>query len=206
MNKPEIASAALRRDPPPETGLAPLQLRLSVSDPEVRAELLQRTEGPQRDEYALTALRVGVLALRQAGGMVDAQRIRSEGERLVEAVDGRLREHAASLNKTLEKELKAYFDPGSGHFPQRVQDLVGEKGKLTQVLMENVAGDNSALARQLAAAVGKDSPLMKHLSPRQQDGLVDTITRLAEEKLEAQGRKLLGEFDLNNENGALKRL
>lgn len=206
MSKPETASAALRRDPPPETGLAPLTLRLAVSDPEVKAELLQRAEGEERNEYALTALRVGVLALRQAGGLVDAQRLKAEGERLITDVEGRLNAHAQGLNKALEKELKAYFDPASGHFPLRVQELVGENGKLAQVLKEHVAGDTSVLARQLAAAVGKDSPLMKHLTPGQQDGLVATIAQLAEAKLEAQGRKLLGEFDLNNESGALKRL
>ncbi|MCF6227252.1 MAG: hypothetical protein L3J82_01135, partial [Planctomycetes bacterium] len=201
MSQPDIpvANRAVVR---PEIGIA---LTLSVTDPEVVAELNSR-EGVDRDKYALTALRVGVLALRAAGGVVDAAKLKSEGERLIHEVEKRLTAHSTQLDKDLDGELEKYFDPDSGHFQKHVSDLVSEDGKLVRMLKSHVEGDNSVLARQLAMAVGKDSELMKHLSPENKDGLIQTITRVAEERLEEQSKKVLGEFDLNNDNGALNKL
>lgn len=182
-----------------------MHLTFSVLDPDVIAEVQRRAEGPQREEYLRTAMRIGVLALRQAGGTLDGQTLRNEGERLVEQVEGRLREHASTLNKAVEKELKAYFDPSSGHFQQRVKALVSDDGELARVLKAHL-GDNGTLAQQLARSVGENSPLMKHLSPEQKDGLIAAITSIAKEQLELQSSKVLGEFDLNNPKGALVRL
>jgi hypothetical protein len=47
---------------------------------------------------------------------------------------------------------------------------------------------------------------MKYLSPQQKDGLIENIAALAESRLDAQSKKVLSEFDLNNEGSALKRL
>ena len=41
---------------------------LTITDPEVISELHAKQEGAERDEYALGALRLGVLALKQARG------------------------------------------------------------------------------------------------------------------------------------------
>ena len=45
-----------------------MEKRKAVQDAEVAHELLQRAEGRERDLYATQALRLGVLALRQASG------------------------------------------------------------------------------------------------------------------------------------------
>ncbi len=203
MPNPPSSTAALRRTQDPEAELG-LLLNLRVTDPEVLREL-QTREGADREAYALTALRVGVLALRQAGGVVDAQKLKSEGDRLVTEVERRLERYTGELDRTLQSELSKYFaDDGKLH--DRVKALTSHDGELARVLKLHVDGDNSALARQLAEAVGKNSPLMKYLSPDQQDGLIATIARVAEERLEQQSKKVLSEFDLNNEDSALKRL
>lgn len=203
MPEPIAPKAALRREPPIEVAM---HLTFSVQDPDVIAEVQRRAEGPQREEYLRTALRIGVLALRQAGGTIDAETVRKEGELLVKEVEKRLSTHAQSLGNKIETELSMYLDPESGHFQQRVRELVAADGKLAGLLRSHVEGDTSTLAKQLAAAVGQSSPLMKHLDPDNKQGLVETITRIAEARLEAQSKKVLGEFDLNNEQGALKRL
>lgn len=200
----DAPKAELRRTPPGDVGSV-ISLTLAVTDPEVVYELQQR-KGEERNRYAMTALRVGVLALRQAGGFVDAQKLQNEGERLVTEVDVRLREHAAKLDERLKSELKQYFDPSNGHFHERVKALVSEDGELARRLREHVSGDASLLARQLAETVGKDSPLMRYFAVGEKGGLIETLTRIAQERLEEQSRKVLGEFDLNNEKGALKRL
>jgi hypothetical protein len=57
-------------------------LQLRVSDHDSVVELLQKPEGREREEYALIALRIGLLSLKHAGGQIDADAVRHEGERL----------------------------------------------------------------------------------------------------------------------------
>jgi hypothetical protein len=65
----------------------PIRLELVVTDAEVTRELSLRPEGRDRDEYARQALRLGVLALRQAAGALDAQTITREAILEAEAGD-----------------------------------------------------------------------------------------------------------------------
>lgn len=204
MDKPELPKASQRVSDGAEPGLR-MQLKLWVQDPEVIAELRQR-EGAAREEYALTALRVGVIALRQAGGVVDAEKLKSEGVRILSELETRLSKHATELDAKIGGELEKYFDPAKGSFQHRVATLIGDGGDLSKLLKQHVDGDNSLLAQQLAKAVGENSPLMRHLGPKEKDGLIETLTRIAEERLQAQSAKVLGEFDLNNKQGALNRL
>lgn len=209
MSEPTGAKAAFRKVAPDEAEIGQatraLELSLRVNDPDVVAELLKR-EGAERNEFALMALRIGVLALRQAAGTLDAQTLRNEGERLVTLVEGKLNEHAKELKTRLESELGNYFDSNNGQFAQRVRDLTDDKGAFAGLLKRHIEGDSSTLAQSLARAVGENSALMKHLSPKQKDGLVETIAKVAQERLEEQSKRVLAEFDLNKEDSALNRL
>ena len=59
-----------------------IDLYLTVQDPDLCGELLKRDE-PERSDFALAALRVGVMAIRQAQGQVDAHQIQDAGERVI---------------------------------------------------------------------------------------------------------------------------
>src|SRR5688572_18811007 len=71
-----------------------LPLSLVVTDRDTIAELWLRREGEPRDDYALEALRIGVLALRQARGQLDADLIQRESQRMLGALEAQLRSHA----------------------------------------------------------------------------------------------------------------
>ena len=187
-------------------GSAGLDLRLRVTDPDCVTELSRRPEGREREDLALAALRIGVLALRQAGGHLDVQSLRSEGARLVDGVEASLKAHALAIETCLSRELETYFDPSKGHLPERLRELTDDKGRLAMLLRQHLDGEQSVLARQLARSVGDGSELMRRLDPKQQDGIIETIARIAEERLHAQGRKVLDEFDLNRPESALSRL
>ena len=60
-----------------------LHLTLEINDPTVVEELSAFPDGPKRQEVALIALRIGILALRQAKGSIDVDLVRNEGERLI---------------------------------------------------------------------------------------------------------------------------
>ena len=87
----------LRASRPMESPLAPsgdrvLELVLRVDDAEV-VEFLEPVEGEERQARALTALRIGVLALRQAATRIDREALQDEGSALLrqfkEAIDAR---------------------------------------------------------------------------------------------------------------------
>jgi hypothetical protein len=61
-----------RGDKVPDTIPYSLLVELVVTDPEIISELWAKREGRERDEYALGALRLGMLALRQLRGQIDA--------------------------------------------------------------------------------------------------------------------------------------
>ena len=182
-----------------------IQLALAVTDPEVIGELAQYAAGPARDEYATQALRLGVLALRQARGQVDSDAVRRESERLLENLQHRLEDHSRTVHDRLAGSLKEYFDPGNGRFQERVERLIKRDGELEQVLRRQLGQEESELSRTLALHIGADSPLMKWLNPDQSQGLLAALEKTLATQLESQREQVLGQFSLDNKEGALAR-
>ena len=185
---------------------ARLPLSLTVVDPEVVAELLQHEEGPPRERYALTALRIGVLALRHASGQLDVASIQQAGERLVHDIRAFMTERAESVLNELSRILERHLDPQNGNLRQQLDRLLAEDGELARRLEEFVGEDSSILAKTLADHIGQHSPLLQLLSPDNKKGLLEQIRHAVQEALEAQKNTILSAFDLNNQDSALRRL
>lgn len=183
-----------------------MELVLTVSDPEIIGELCTRNEGRDRDEYALAALRLGVLALRQARGQLDANILKREGEQLLSAVKSVLGEHQLQIHQHLGGTLKEYFDPQDGRFTERVDRLLKKDGELESLLGRTLTGDQSDLQRVLNTLVGTESPLFRLLSPKESDGLLFALREAVNQELIQQRERVLDEFSLNNKEGALSRL
>lgn len=186
----------------------PLQmlLELNVLDRDVIGALAAQQEGEDRDEFALAALKIGVLALRHAGSRMDGDLIQRETTRMLQTLESQFQNHARTVHERLTGELKIYFDPKDGRFHERVERLVKQGGELESVLKQHVGDDDSALAATLLSHFGENSPLMKVLSPDQSKGLMATLQRMLEGELQSQRDKLLEQFSLNNEASALSRL
>jgi len=183
-----------------------LVLQLHVTDHDSITELIVRGRSRDRDEYALNALRIGLLSLRHARGQIDADAVKREGEKLLGEISHALALHKAELNQTLASSLKEYFDPGTGKFPERVERLLKQDGDLEQALRRHIGPDSSELARALAKHIGEDSPLMKLLSPEESSGFLQVLRESIAETLEAERNAMLAEFSLDNGQGALTRL
>jgi hypothetical protein len=183
-----------------------LLLELTVEDPDTIAELCQHAEGDDRERYALSALRIGVLALRQARGQVDGEQIRRQTDRMLHALEARLGEHAALVHNRLTASLKDYFDPESGRFQERVNRLIRKDGELEDLLRRQIGNDDSELTKTLAAHFGDESPLLKLLTPDESRGLLKALRDTFGEQLQSQRDRILGEFSLDNKDGALSRL
>jgi hypothetical protein len=190
----------------PGSALSMLDLLLRVRDPEVALELAAIADPREREEYALAALRIGVLSLRMARGQVDVHAVHGEVERMLIELRKGLDQHQSRLQHELESALRSYFDPRDGRFEARVQALVKDDGEIARVIRRHVEGSDSALAGTLARHVGAESPLLRMLDPQSGEGLVAGVQRLLEQQLGAQRERILGEFSLDNREGALARL
>ena len=65
-------------------GSTSVELILQIHDSDLCSELAAYSEGEEREEFAISAMMIGVIALRQAQGRIDADRVRQEGERFVD--------------------------------------------------------------------------------------------------------------------------
>ncbi|MCA9042261.1 MAG: hypothetical protein KDA65_18050 [Planctomycetaceae bacterium] len=181
-----------------------LHLELIVRDQNVIAEL-ETQRGEDREQFALDALRIGVLALKQARGQVDADAVRRESERMLETLEHQLTEHSRLLNDRMTIALKEYFDPQDGRLTERVNRLVKQDGELEQVLRKQIGSEDSELLKTLSQNFGPESALMKMLNPEQSTGLLAILRQTMEEQLQQQREHVLGQFSLDNKEGALAR-
>lgn len=191
---------------PEASGMRLMQLRLTVREPEVVQELAKFPEGPAREDFALTALRLGVLALRQASGFIDTQTIREEGNRLVLEVRELLKNNSEKFSESVSGTLAKYFDPTNGNLPQRLERLVKKDGELEVLLGKHLEGEASTLQKSLAQHVGMQSPLLKLLSPNQSDGILAGIKEAVSANLSAQREHILKQFTLDDKESALSRM
>jgi len=183
-----------------------LHLEVRVTDPEVITELVSFPEGRERDAHALSALRLGVLALKQARGKVDANTLRHEGGRLLADVQMALSEHRTVLDRTLIGVLKEYFDPESGRFNERVQRLLKKDGDLEALLSRKITNADSEMCRTLAVFFGENSPLVRLLSPGDSNEFIASLRTVVSTELDGQRAHVLREFSLDNKESALSRL
>ena len=189
----------------PETHEA-VELELTVVDRDTIDELQTYAPGEERAAFALHALRIGVLALRQARGRVDADLIQATTQRMLSGLEGQLSAHASQMQEKLAGSLKEYFDPASGRFHEPVQQLIREDGELEQLLRRQIGGEDSELCKTLLNHFGQQSPLMKLLNPSESQGLLQALRQTLETQLTAKRNQVLREFSLDNKDGALARM
>ncbi|MDH5751120.1 MAG: hypothetical protein OEZ59_01715 [Deltaproteobacteria bacterium] len=183
-----------------------LELHLEIDDQELIQELIRHEEGSPRERFALTALRLGILALRQATGQLDAGTLRNEGQRLIGEVETTLLRHSDQTQERVSAFLKQYFDPSDGNLTMRLEKLVRHDGEIATLLRQHMAMEDSTLARTLARHMGQESPLFKLLSPNQSDGLLASLSKLVEQQLRDQREQVLRQFSLDDGESALSRL
>ncbi len=154
-----------------------LRIELTIDDPEVLAWLSGFEEG-DRPAKAATALRIGVLALRQASGFIDRQAIKDEGKQLMSDIE----RHVTDAMNTMvgpESSLMKTLDP------KHADGLIAQ-------LQEAVEGDLAAQGGKVLAAFSLDdesSPLSR---------LVTYVKRSQD--------SVRSEFSLDVEGSALSRL
>lgn len=105
--------------------------RLTVSDPALAAYLRER---PVDDRALIVerALRIGLLALQDAGVTVNVDVVRSEFEKLARQNE-QTNERAA---QALEQTLRMNFADGDGRLPRTLEKFLGDRGALRTMVDE----------------------------------------------------------------------
>jgi hypothetical protein len=185
---------------------AAIRLELLIRDPDLIGELEAFPEGRRRDEFALGALKIGVLAISQAQGRIDAEIVRNEGDHLIASLAAQLTTHQGQITAQLASTLREYFDPASGRFNERVERLIRQDGELEQLLRNRMEASVASLKAALDPYLGEGSRLMELLSPGESNALAQTIKVSVDQLIAAQNSRLLAEFSLDNKSGVLARL
>ncbi len=105
--------------------------RLEVIDPGLAAFLAERP-GDDRPALVERALKIGLLALQDAGVTVNVDVVKSEFERLVRQAE-QVNERAALA---LEQTLRTNFADGDGRLPRTLEKFLGDRGALRGMVDE----------------------------------------------------------------------
>lgn len=180
-----------------------LELKLFITDPEVIAELEKIPEGPERERFALGALRLGVLALRQARGELDAGAVREAGQKILNDFETLLKTEGNKLTGDLMGALKQYFDKDSGELPRRLESLLKQDGDFERFLRQHLGPEASTLAKTLEQHL---QPLLRLLDPEDAQGIQARIQKILEDAINEQRNRVLNEFSLDREDSVLSKL
>ena len=105
--------------------------RLVLHDPALAAFLAEHP-GDDRAELVERALRIGLLALQNAGVTVNVDVVKAEFEKLVRQTES-VNEKAA---QTLEQTLRTNFADGDGRLPRTLEKFLGDRGALRAMVDE----------------------------------------------------------------------
>src|SRR5213593_3550850 len=85
-----------------------LNLHLSITDPDIVTALSPIRETRERDQYAVAAMKVGVLAIRQASGVLDSRTIHDQCADFLKTIGETLSEHTESVSSQVASLLTKY--------------------------------------------------------------------------------------------------
>jgi hypothetical protein len=191
---------------PADGAASGLHIDLWIRDQEVVDALLAHTEGRARDDFARTALRIGVLALNQAQGRIDAEVVRREGDRLITILEDKLSAHHTQVEARVTGTLSSYFNPQDGKFNERVERLIKQDGDLERLMRSQVDASINSLKQTLDQYVGEGSTLSRLLTPGESNQLLNAIGDAVNSLVTKERDLILSEFSLDNKDGALCRL
>jgi hypothetical protein len=104
---------------------------LELADPTL-ASWLSQTPEPDRGATTERALRIGLLAICNAGVSVNVDLVRAEFEQLVTRLDA----NNAKAADTLAQTLREHFADGNGKLPRTLEQFLGDEGKLRRLTTE----------------------------------------------------------------------
>lgn len=178
-----------------------LPIELTIRDADV-IKYLAQYESPEREEKALEALKVGVIAILSASPSLDTKVV-EERFRLVEK---KLEDYTEEFNKSLKEELRKYFEKEKGDVPSTLNSFLGNKGTLSDLLGQYLHPDNGKISLLLQRELGPDSAFTKSLDPTSKESVISKIEEKVGQKLSATVGDLIGQFSLDKQDSGMSKV
>ena len=189
-----------------EVGIDPIYVHLGLTDPEVLLALKDYPAGRAQHEFLELAIRIGVMSLKAARGVVDGEAIRESGEKLISQLTERMQGHRELIDRTLEGTLRMYFDPSNGHFAARVASLTHDDGELALLVRRQLTSEGERLKEMMGEFLGENGELARLMKPGEGNAFISDLQGRMQALLRAQSETIVGQFSLDNQGSALSRL
>ncbi len=165
---------------------------LALVDGELAAMVAERPEA-ERAPLVERGLRVGLVALRNAGVTLNVDFVEKEFARLLQQTDESHKRAMAAV----ETSLREAFADGDGRLPRTLERFLGDKGTL-RTLVEDLFDENrrdSAIGRMRTLLAGyfdgDGAILARMLDPRRDDSPLHGFRTEMREALQAVGDRLV---------------
>jgi hypothetical protein len=178
-----------------------LHLELKVQDPMV-VKYLTGFEEASREQQALEALRVGVIAIRSATPTLDTRIVEEKFRQL----EGAINVCITDFQNTTKGELDGYFKADSGSVPRSLETFLGERGTFTRLLGDYFSLDGGKVLRLIQEQVGPTSRFAQCLDPQNREGVIVRIEGVVRTQLQEKVDAMLKEFSLDQDGSAMSRL
>ncbi len=178
-----------------------MHLELHVEDSTV-IEFLSEFEEARREEKALEALKVGVIAIRSASPSLDTKIV----EEKFRDVEGRISKCLDGFQDGVKDRLEEHFKPGTGYVDRSLESLFGDKGTLTLLLNEYFGPNGGKVSGLIQNHIGPSSEFAKSLDPSNKESVISRIEETVRKNLDENAENIVKEFSLDTEESALTRL
>jgi hypothetical protein len=178
-----------------------LRLELDVRDPTV-IKYLEPFDALPRQDKALEALRVGVIAIQSASPTLDTKVVEDKFRQVEKTIGDCI----TSFQTETTTKLEEYFKAGSGSVPRSLDGLFGEKGTITQLFKQYFGADEGKVLRLLQDQVGPTSQFSKSLDPNNKQGVISRIEEVVKVNLQQKSEEIVKQFSLDKEDSALSRM
>lgn len=180
--------------------LEPLHLVLNVHDTLIIKYLTQFNV--DREEKALEALKVGVIAIQSASPTLDTRAVDEKFREVEKSIDKYLNDFKNSLKSSLEE----HFKPDSGSLAKSLGGFLGEKGDLAQLFNQYFEVDGGKVARLIQDHIGPSSSFAKSLDPAHKESVISRIEESVKKHLQEKSDEIVKQFSLDQEDSALSKL
>jgi len=178
-----------------------MHLELHVRDSTVIKYLLE-FEVARREEKALEALKVGVIAIQSASPSLDTKIV----DEKFQEVEGRINKCLDGFQDGVKSRLEEHFKPGTGYVDQSLDNLFGNKGTLTLLLNEYFGTDGGKVSGLIQNHIGPSSQFAKSLDPGNKESVISRIEETVRKILEEKSGEIVKQFSLDTDESALSRL
>jgi hypothetical protein len=180
---------------------ATLCLELIIRDSVVTG-YLEGFEDLQRQEKALEAPKVGVIAIQSASSTLDTRVVEERFSDIEKKITG----YITNFRLELEAKLDENFRFKSGAVPRSLDKFLGDDGTLRKLFDQYFSQEGGKVAQLLNDQVGPSSQFYKSLDPDSKESVISHIEEIVRKQLEENIKLLIGQFSPDIEDSALTKL